>query len=118
MSRQLLAFPDPVRFVLAPVSPPNGEIQWGGPKRLLSFVQIGLREHFQELAAAALVDGHGQQLAVTAEKERPGDARDVESFVYLATRIENDVWCVLIAANELCHFESVLVGDGQDDQPL
>jgi hypothetical protein len=89
--------------------------------RMFSFpllVQVGLREHLQELAAAALVDGHGQQLAVTPEKERPGDASNVESLVHFAAGIENDIGCVLVATNELRHFESVFVGDGQDDKTL
>src|SRR5256885_3433891 len=81
-------------------------------------VQVGLRKHLQELPAAALVDAHGQQPAVTSEKERPRNSRNVEGFVHLPARIENEVRVVFITTNELRHFDSVLVGDGQDDEPL
>src|SRR3954454_14203013 len=89
-------------------------IRYGTPVFASSSVQVGLRKHLQELAAAALVDAPGQQLAVTSEKERPRNSRNVEGFVHLATRIENEVRVIFITTNELRHFDSFLVGDGQD----
>ena len=47
-----------------------------------------------------MVDAHGQQLAVTPEKERPRDTRDVEGLVHLAARIENNIRCIFTATNE------------------
>jgi hypothetical protein len=37
----------------------HGNVRLMGGTAHLLLVQVGLREHLQELAAAALVDGHG-----------------------------------------------------------
>src|SRR5205814_6307660 len=81
-------------------------------------MQVGGFQHLKELAAGALVDGYGQQLAVAAEEKGVRNSVDVELFVDLAIAIEQYGRLIVGGRNVLAHLERLFVGDGENDQAL
>ena len=81
-------------------------------------MKVGFREHEQELAHGALVDGFGYELSFAVEDECARNSFDVKLLVDYVAGVEQDGWVIAGGGDELVDLEGLLIGDGEDDQVL